>query len=223
MTKKNIESTKHKIIRVSTQFFLEKGYTETSVKMVSDELGISKGNFTFHFPSKDHILAVLVEWLCDFQRELMEREAGEGISSLLSICLELMSMAAACEESEAAKDFFVSAYQSPVCLEIIHKSDIERAKKVFAEYCSDWTDEQFREAETLVAGIEYATLSAVDKTISLETRISGALNTIMTIYNVPEEIRKIKIEKVLAMDYCSIGKRIFKEFREYVEQKSEVL
>ncbi len=40
----------------------------------------------------------------------------------------------------------------------------------------------------------------------------------MTIYSVPEEIRKIKIEKVLSMDYRSIGKRIFKEFKEYVEQ-----
>jgi hypothetical protein len=45
----------------------------------------------------------------------------------------------------------------------------------------------------------------------------------MTIYNVPEDIRRIKIDKVLAMDYLSIGKRIFKEFKEYVEgmQNSE--
>ena len=217
------ESTKDKIIRVATHMFLENGYSATTVQAVSSELGISKGNFTFYFHSKEDILAVLTDLLCKFQRELMEYEAGEGISSLLSICLELMSMAAACEENEVAKDFFISAYQSPVCLEIIHKSDTERAKKVFAEYCSDWTDEQFREAETLVAGIEYATLNAIDKTVSLETRISGALNTIMTIYNVPEEIRRIKIDKVFAMDYRSIGKRIFNEFKEYVEQKSEVL
>ena len=52
---------------------------------------------------------------------------------------------------------------------------------------------------------------------ALNTQRSGALNTIMTIYNVPEEIRKIKIDKVLAMDCHSLGKRIFKEFKEYVE------
>ena len=132
-------------------------------------------------------------------------------------------MAAACEESEVAKDFFISTYQSLKCLEIIHNNDTARAKEVFAHYCPDWTDEQFREAEILVAGIEHATLNAIDKTVPLETRISGALNAIMTIYNVPEEIRRIKIDKVLAMDYRSIGKRIFNEFKEYVEQKSEVL
>lgn len=220
MAKKKEESTNHKIIRVSTRMFLESGYTSTTVKKVCDELGISKGNFTFHFPSKEHMLAVLVGWLCKFQQKLMEYESGEGMSSLLSVCLELMSMAAACEADEAAKDFFISTYQSPVCLEIIHNSDMARAKLVFAEYCPDWTDEQFREAETLVAGIEYATLNAIDKSISLETRISGALNTIMTIYNVPEDIRKKKIEKVLAMDYRSIGERIFKEFKVYVEKQN---
>ncbi len=214
------EKTKDKIIRVSTRMFLEYGYTASSVKMVCDELGISKGNYTFYFHSKDDILAVLTDLLCKFQWKLIKDEADEGMSSLLALCFELMTMAAACEESEIAKDFFVSTYQSPKCLEIIHNNDTARAKEVFAQYCPDWTDEQFREAEILVAGIEHATLNAIDKTVPLETRISGALNAIMTIYNVPEEIRRIKIEKVLAMDYRSIGKRIFNEFKEYVEKEN---
>ncbi len=212
------EKTKDKIIRVSTRMFLDYGYTSSSVKMVCDELGISKGNYTFYFHSKDDILAVLTDLLCKYQWKMIKDEADDGISSLLALCFELMTMAAACEESEVAKDFFISTYQSPKCLEIIHNNDTARAKEVFAEYCPDWTDEQFREAEILVAGIEHATLNAIDKTVPLETRISGALNAIMTIYNVPEEIRRIKIEKVLAMDYRSIGKRIFNEFKEYVEK-----
>ncbi len=209
------------IIQVASSMFIEKGYSATTLKMIADELDISSGHVVFYFSSKDALLAVLVEMLCDFQWELMKKEADDGISNLLAVCLELMSMAAACEEDEIAKDFLVSSYRSDSCLEIIQKNDFNRAKEVFAEYCPDWTDEQFREAESLVSGIEYSTLNAVDKSIHLETRISGALKTIMMIYNVPEEIRRIKIEKVLAMDYRSIGKRIFKEFKEYVEQTNE--
>lgn len=214
----NKESTKDKILRVSTTMFLEVGYSKTSPQMIAKELEISTGNLTYYYPTKEHLLAVLTDWLCKFQWKLMQEEAEDGISSLLAVCLELMTMASACEESEVAKDFFVSTYQSPKCLEIIHNNDTARAKEVFAQYCPGWTDEQFREAEILVAGIEHATLSNIDYTVPLETRISGALNTIMMIYNVPEEIRKIKIEKVLAMDYRSIGKRIFNEFKEYVEK-----
>ena len=219
----NSESTKNKILRVSTTMFLEVGYSKTSPQMIAKELKVSTGNLTYYYPTKEHLLAVLTDLLCKYQWKMIKEEANDGISSLLALCFELMTMAAACEESEVAKDFFVSTYQSPKCLEIIHNNDTARAKEVFAEYCSDWTDEQFREAEILVAGIEHATLNAIDKTVPLETRISGALNTIMTIYNVPEEIRKMKIEKVLAMDYRSIGKRNFNEFKEYVEgmQNSE--
>lgn len=212
------EKTKDKIIRVSTRMFLEHGYSATTVQLICSELEISKGNFTFYFPSKEDVLALLTDWLCKFQWKMINAEIDDGASSLLAVCCELMVMAAVCEENVVAKDFFISAYQSQKCLEIIHNNDIIRAKEVFAEYCSEWTDEQFREAEILVAGIEHATLNAIDKSVPLETRISGALNTIMTIYNVPEEIRRIKIEKVLSMDYRSIGKRIFKEFKEYVEQ-----
>ncbi len=214
----NSESTKNKILRVSTTMFLEVGYSKTSPQMIAKELKVSTGNLTYYYPTKEHLLAVLTDLLCKYQWKLIKEEADDGMSSLLALCFELMTMAAACEESEVAKDFFVSTYQSPKCLEIIHNNDTARAKEVFAEYCSDWTDEQFREAEILVAGIEHATLNAIDKTVPLETRISGALNTIMTIYNVPEEIRKKKIEKVLAMDYRSIGKRIFNEFKDYVEK-----
>ena len=216
----NSESTKNKILRVSTTMFLEVGYSKTSPQMIAKELKVSTGNLTYYYPTKEHLLAVLTDLLCKYQWKLIKDEADGGMSSLLALCFELMTMAAACEESEVAKDFFVSTYQSPKCLEIIHNNDTARAKEVFAEYCPDWTDEQFREAEILVAGIEHATLNAIDKTVPLETRISGALNTIMTIYNVPEEIRRIKIEKVLAMDYRSIGKRIFNEFKEYVEKEN---
>lgn len=216
----NTESTKNKILRVSTTMFLEVGYSKTSPQMIAKELKVSTGNLTYYYPTKEHLLAVLTELLCKYQWKLIKDEADGGMSSLLALCFELMTMAAACEESEVAKDFFVSTYQSPKCLEIIHNNDTARAKEVFAQYCPDWTDEQFREAEILVAGIEHATLNAIDKTVPLETRISGALNAIMTIYNVPEEIRRIKIEKVLAMDYRSIGKRIFNEFKEYVEKEN---
>ena len=215
------EKTKDKIIRVSTRMFLDYGYSSTSVQMVCSELKISKGNFTFYFPSKEDVLAVLTDWLCKFQWKLISAEIDDGTSSLLAVCCELMVMAAACEGSDVAKDFFISTYQSPKCLEIIHNNDIARSKKVFAEYCSEWTDEQFREAEILVSGIEYSTLNAIEDSVQLETRIEGALNAILTIYNVPEEIRKIKIDKVLAMDYRSIGKRIFKEFKEYVEKEND--
>ena len=43
----------------------------------------------------------------------------------------------------------------------------------------------------------------------------------MQIYRVPEQIRMQKIQRILAMDYHRIGKRILEEFKTYVAQKNE--
>ncbi len=221
MAKKHENATKLKIIQTALHLFLENGFSNTSARAICNELDISLGNLTFYYPSKEHLLAVLVELLCDFQWKMMKEEADDGISLVLAVCLELMSMASAAEENETAKDLFVSAYKSPITLEIIRKNDSQKAKTVFAEYCPEWSDEMFKEAVVLVSGIEFATLVTTETSVQLDARISGALDTILYIFNVPEEIRRIKIQKVLSMDYKKIGGRIFHEFKEYIEQVNE--
>ena len=55
----------------------------------------------------------------------------------------------------------------------------------------------------------------------LDVRISGALNALMMIYNVPEEIRRDKIRKALSLDYRAMGKQILSEFINYVNETNE--
>ena len=224
MARKKVNNAiKMAMVRVANRMFLERGFSNTSVKAIAQELGISTGHITFYYPTKEHLLAILVEKLCEFQWQMMNQTVDEGKTSLMAICLELVAMAAICEENEIAKDFYLSSYTNPMCLEIIRKSDTRRAKEVFGEYCTGWNEEDFAEAETLVSGIEYATLMTTPASASLEVRIAGALNQIMTLYNVPENIRKMKIDKVLTMDYASIGRRIFTEFTEYIDSENSQL
>ena len=210
--------TKLEIIKTATSMFLDVGYSKTSPQMIAKELGISTGNLTYHYPTKEHLLEVLVEMLCDFQIKLLEYEAKEGMDSTMSVCIELMTVAAACEDSEVAKDFFVSTFQSQKCLDYICKSHIARSKRLFAEQCKDWTDEQFAEAEILILGIDYAAIISTNAPLAFDVRIAGALNQILSIYNVPEEKRKEKIKKVLAMDCSEIGKKVLSGFISYVEK-----
>lgn len=213
--------TKLEIIQVASKMFLEKGYSNTSIKMVCDELEMSPGNVTFYFRTKEHLLAELVDILCNFQRKMMDKEANEGVSSVMAMCLELATMIVMCEEDENVKEFLFSAYSSTMGLEIIRNNDAQRAKEVFKDYCPDWTDDQFMEAEVLASGVEYATLMTTEDILPIETRISGALNNILGIYQVPEEIRKMKIDRLLNMDYRKIGRKVLRDFKKYVEQANE--
>lgn len=221
MGRRSKNTTKLEIIQVALKMFLEKGYTNTSAKAICGELGISTGNLTYYFPTKEHILAVLVELLCDFQWKMIEKETDEGYSSLLSLCLELTAMTAICEESAIGKDFYLSAYTHPITLAIIRDNDAKKAKQVFGEYCKDWQEVNYREAEMLVSGIEFATMMPTERSAPVNVRIAGALGAIMMIYNVPADIRRKKIDKVLAMDYLAIGKKVLSEFIKYTEQATE--
>lgn len=214
-------NTKLEIIRLAAHLFIEEGYSKTTFARVARELDLSTGNITFYFPSKDHLLAVLVEEMFDFQTWLMEYEAKEGASSLLSYCLELTSIAAACEDDEVTKDFFSSAYSSSMILDLIRENDTEKTKAVFGSFRPEWTDEDWRATENIVSGIEYATIMTCEDDTPLAKQIEKALDSILMLYGVPDELRRQKIDKVLAMDYRGIGKRILNGFKEYIDKVNE--
>ena len=213
--------TKLEIVQEATRQFLEKGYSNTTIAAISKALDMSPGNLTFHYPTKEHLLAELVDLLCDFQWKMMQEEADEGYSSVMALCLELTTMASACEQDEVIKDFFISTYTSPMCLAIIRRNDAARAQRIFGSLRPDWTAQQFAEAEILCSGIEYATLMTAGYPVELETRITGALHNILGIFGLPQETRQMKLEKVFAMDYRKLGRRVLREFKEFVEQTNE--
>lgn len=213
--------TRLEILRTAVGMFLDIGYSNTAPKAVCAAMGISLGNLTYHFPSKEDILAELIEMLAAFQWKAVQDFVREGETHLAALGLELTAMAAMCEESPVAQDLYISAYTHDKSLTIIRKSDLLRAKTIFLPFCPNWTEEQFAEAELLVSGIEYATLRITPTAPPLETRIAGAMDAIFRLYNVPEERRQRKIQMALSMDYRSFGRRILAEFKSYVDQTTQ--
>lgn len=55
------EETVKKILEISYRLFYEKGYDETSIQDILDELGMSKGAIYHHFKSKEDILNKICE------------------------------------------------------------------------------------------------------------------------------------------------------------------
>lgn len=211
------------IIKAASELFFENGFSKTTSGEVCKKADVGTGNLTFYFPTKEHMLAVLVHMMCDYQWKEMENAADEGKSSLLAYCLELTTIVAIGEEIAQMQDFLVAAYTHPMTLDIIRENDVEKIKKVFAPYTDGWNDERFVEIEAIISGVEYGTLMHTEHTAPIEYRIEGALNAIMMLFGVPEDIRKMKIQKVLQMDYRAIGRKVYESFRQYVTDTNEHL
>lgn len=218
---KKLPNTRLLIIQKAAKLFIEEGYTKSSISRISRELDLSLGNITFYFPTKDHLLEVLVDELFDFQGLVMEKEAADGKSSLLAYCLELTAIAAVCEESEVARDFYASSYSLPLTLSRIRENDTKKTKEIFASFRPDWDDEMWEATENIVSGIEFATIMTREENTPLPIQIEKTLDTILYLYGVPKELRELKIKKVLAMDYRALGHRVLTEFKEYIERVNE--
>lgn len=214
--------TKLEIIKLASEMFLSVGYTSASTMTMSKKLDISKGNFNYHFPTKENLLAELTRYLCEYQQIVMEAEIDEGRTSLLAYLLELTSMMAICEENEIAKDLYTSIYKHSMPLKMMRVSDTEKVKQIFAEYCPGWEDEDFALTENAVSGIEYASLMKENaEDVPLDRRVTKTLRVVMKAYNVPEDIREMKIQKVLSIDYRKIGRQFIEGFTEYVGKINE--
>lgn len=216
MTQQNKQNTKNEILQCATRLFLEKGYTNTYVTTIANELHISTGNLTFHYPTKEHILAELVRWLFAFQWEEEEKDQNK----LLAYLYELAMIASVCEEKPTVKDLILAIYTSPMSLAIIREYDTKRSQKIFGAYCEGWTEIDYVLAENVASGIERAMLVTENtERVTFEQRVTSSLNAIMKLYDVPEADRKRLLAEVLATDYRSKGNIIFEEFGGFVEDK----
>ena len=66
------DETRERILEVSVDLFIERGYTGTSIRDIAERLGRTKGSLYYHFASKEDILTALVmpmmadlDWLID--------------------------------------------------------------------------------------------------------------------------------------------------------------
>ena len=80
---------------------------------------------------------------------------------------------------------------------------------------------QWAATENIVSGIEYATIMTTEMEIPLPVQIERALNSILLLYEVPEDLRRSKIQKVLSMDYRALGRKILADFKQYISEVNE--
>lgn len=55
------EAVRQRIVAAADQLFYQQGYENTSFSDIADAVGISRGNFYYHFKTKDEILNAVIE------------------------------------------------------------------------------------------------------------------------------------------------------------------
>ncbi len=72
------KTTRGHIIEAADQLFYQRGYEHTSFSDIADAVKISRGNFYYHFKSKDEILADVIELRLANTRKMLEQWETDG-------------------------------------------------------------------------------------------------------------------------------------------------
>lgn len=72
------KATRDHIVEAAERLFYQRGYEHTSFADIADVVRISRGNFYYHFKSKDEILDAVIEARLANTRRMLERWEIEG-------------------------------------------------------------------------------------------------------------------------------------------------
>lgn len=133
------DAIKQRIIEKADELFYQRGYEKTSFSDIAKAVNISRGNFYYHYKTKDEILdAVINQRLCNIQHLLKEWEQSEpDCKKLIHRFIDLMT------HNKAN----ISQYGCPVgtlCLELtkIQHAMRDNATQIFSLF-RNWLVELF--------------------------------------------------------------------------------
>ncbi|MBZ5715711.1 TetR/AcrR family transcriptional regulator [Nannocystis pusilla] len=72
------KSTRAQIVEAADQLFYRKGYEHTSFSDIADTVQISRGNFYYHFRTKDEILSAVIQARLAKTRGMLGRWESDG-------------------------------------------------------------------------------------------------------------------------------------------------
>jgi len=78
MPRQTAADTRAEIRAVAAELFAQRGFEQTSLREIAERLGITKAALYYHFPSKNELMASLVEPLIEGLRVLAEDVERDG-------------------------------------------------------------------------------------------------------------------------------------------------
>ncbi len=222
MARRKANITKLEILQVATRMFLEKGFTNTSAKAISNELDISTGNLTFHYPTKEHILLELAKKITDFHKQAIDKVQQKGHDDLFAYCWEVTSQIALCEENLQMRDLYLAIYSYPMTMLFVKDWTSEKNLEILGERLHDWTLERFRIAENVTSCIERSALTEpCTEHYTLEDKIRLTLTCLLKIYDIGKDEREQVIGEILETDYRKAGHDLLVQFTKYIEKHNQ--
>lgn len=200
---------KRRILTACVRFFLEKGYTRTTVAEIVKEADVSISTFQNVFRTKDGVLVELVKFMFGSQFDMAGQIAGQKLPPVYVYAVETSIQLALTELNENLRDIYLEAYSHTEASEYIYQHTSSELYRIFGPYLPSYTESDFYELEIGSAGIMRGYMSRpCDKYFTLEKKLARFLSMSLNAYAVPAAEQKQVLDFIAKLDIRAIAVQV---------------
>ncbi len=216
------EEMKNKVLYVAAKLFLEKGYTETSLKEISSTAKINIGSLINLFKTKENILCELVEYVLEGQfRATEEFLKNKTDDKILFYAAETTLQLHMAESNEYIRDLYAAAYSMPNTMTLIQQKITGKLEEIFKEQLPTLETKDFFELEIASGGIMRSFMTTpCDMYFTMDRKVRRFIETTLLLYRVSDEKINEANDFVLQFDFESFAKQVIEDMLKYLEEKT---
>lgn len=208
-------------MHTAAKLFLEKGYTNSSLKEISTQAGVAYGSMTFAFGTKEGILSELVGFVLDSQFEYTEKLLeGKTDDKVLFYAVETTLQLYMAESSEHIRELYSLAYSQQASSDIIYNKITQKLSDIFSEQYPNFTQGEFYEKELASAGImrNYMTRPC-GIYFTMDRKVKAFLENTFLLYEIPRKKIDEAIAYVSKFDFKKLAQEVIDNMLKFLENK----
>lgn len=217
------EKVREKTLYAAAELFLEKGYTDTTMRGLAQKAGIDVSSINRAFGCKENILCELVAYVLQGQFDAMTALLRDVTDDrILFYAAETTMQLYMAESDESIRNLYLSAYSMPHSIDIIHRTITGKLEQIFGAHLPQLVTRDFYELEIASGGIMRGFMARpCDMYFTMDRKVKRFLETTFRVYQVPDEKIQEAIGFVQRFNFEDIAKSTIERMLQYLKESIE--
>ncbi|MCD8225432.1 MAG: TetR/AcrR family transcriptional regulator [Clostridiales bacterium] len=222
-SKEQSNAVRRRIVNAAAESFLEKGFTNTTVRSITTKIGISIGAFNSHFRTKEDVLCELIGFVLESQFSASKKLlAGKTEDKLLLYAAETALQLHIVEMDENLRDVYSSAYSLPKTSALIQQRVTGKMERIFKEYLPELQTKDFYILEIATGGVMRGFMTVpCNMWFTMDQKVEAFLKNAFRLYDIPPEKIQEAIDFVKQFDFEAIAKETLSGIFRHLEESSK--
>lgn len=214
-------NVRDRVVLAAAELFLKQGFANTSIKEISVASGVSENAIYYEMKTKDTIIAELIGYVIEHQREITaEMLNGVTDDKLQRYCFEKVLQLYISETSETMRELYTTIYSIPKTWDYIKEVNAEALKHVFGDRFPELDFKDYYELEIATGGIMRGYLTVpCNMYFTKRQKVKRYIETTLRVFSIDNETIESTIKFISQFDFSKIASDTVDGIKNYFEKR----